>query len=271
MFLAEPQRTPYDLNFRLLGFPVRVQPLFWVAGFVLGFQGGPAGPDPIAILTWVIVLFVSIVIHELGHALLIHRFGRPAHIVLYMLGGLAIEGEDSPYSPWSSHSTSSFSRGARTPREQIIISLAGPVAGFILAAFVIVAVMATGGQVRAFLGDKYVPGIDASLGGVMADNLRLEGLVWALLQFNIFWGLVNLLPVVPLDGGRIAEQLLVVHDPWGGAMRTLWVSIFVAGATAIVALLVFEEKFVAMFFALLAISNFLTLQQMGGGGGARPW
>lgn len=271
MILAEPQRTPYDLNFRLLGFPVRIHPLFWLVGFVLGFRGGPEGPDPIGILTWMMVLFVSILIHELGHALLIRRFGRPAHIVLYMLGGLAIEGEDSPYSAWSSHSTSSFSRRSRTPAEQIMISLAGPVAGFILAAFVIVAVMATGGQVRPFLSDKNVPGIDASLGGAMADNMHLRYLVIGLLYFNIFWGLVNLLPVFPLDGGQIAQQLLIIHDPWGGAIRALWISVFVGGAAAILAGVVFQSMFVTLLFASLAISNYLTLQQMGGGGGGRPW
>jgi stage IV sporulation protein FB len=267
VLLAEPQRTPYDLNFQVLGFPVRIHPLFWLVGFVLGFRGNP---DGIAIITWILVLFVSILIHELGHAILIRRFGRPAHIVLYMMGGLAIEGEDSPYSAWSSHSTSSFGRRSRTPWEQIIISFAGPAAGFILAAFVIVAVLATGGRVEPDLSDRYVPRIDATLGGVMADNIHLTFLVQCLLYFNIFWGLVNLLPVFPLDGGQIAQQVMVVNDPWGGTIRALWLSVFVGGAFAVVAALVFQDLFVALLFASLAVSNYFALQQAGGGG-RRPW
>ena len=39
MFSMEPQRTDYDLNFHCLGFPVRVHPLFWLAGLILGASG----------------------------------------------------------------------------------------------------------------------------------------------------------------------------------------------------------------------------------------
>jgi Zn-dependent protease len=266
--LAEPSRTAYDLNFQLLGFPVRIHPLFWVVGFVLGFRGDS---DGIGILVWMLVLLVSILVHELGHAILIRRFGRPAHIVLYMMGGLAIEGEDQPYSSWSSYSPSNYSRRSRTPTEQIIISLAGPGAGFILAAFVIVGVFATGGQVRPFLSDEYIPGFHAALGGAFADNVNLQYLVYCLLYFNIFWGLVNLLPVIPLDGGQIALQVLNVRDPWGGMVKALWLSVFVGAAVAVLAGVMFRDLFVAMLFASLAVSNYFALQQPGAGGGGRPW
>jgi stage IV sporulation protein FB len=271
VLLAEPQRTPYDLNFQVLGFPVRIHPLFWVAGFVLGFRGGPSGPDPIAILTWMLVLFVSILIHELGHAILMRRFGRPAHIVLYLMGGLAVEGEDSPYSAWSSHASSSFGRRSRTPGEQILISFAGPAAGFIFAAFVVVGVLATGGEVRLTTIARFIPWVDATLGGALADNRPLQMLVDYLLFINIFWGLVNLLPVFPLDGGQIAQQMLIVSDPWSGTIRALWLSVIVAGIAAIVGGVMLKSMFMALMFASLGISNYLTLQQMGGGGGRRPW
>jgi Zn-dependent protease len=269
VLLAEPPRTAYDVNFQVLGFPVRIHPFFWLVGFILGFRGNP---DGIAILTWILVLFVSILIHELGHAILIRRFGRPAHIVLYAMGGLAIEGEDSQYSTWSSFSTSSFggSRRSRTPTEQIIISFAGPAAGFILAAFVIVAVFATGGYVHFDLGAYYIPYYTTELGGAMADNEPLLGLVNKLLFINIFWGLVNLLPVFPLDGGQIALQLFIVNDSWGGTVKALWLSVFVGGAFAVIGGILMRDLFVALLFASLAVSNYFTLQQMGGGG-RRPW
>ena len=268
MLLAEPPRTAYDVNFQILGFPVRIHPFFWLIGFILGFRGNP---DGIAILTWILVLFVSILIHELGHAILIRYFGRPAHIVLYAMGGLAIEGEESNYSAWSSFSTSSFgSRRSRTPTEQIIISFAGPAAGFILAAFVIVALKATGGDVQFRLGQFYLPTFTASLGGSMADNDKLLDLVHYLLFFNIFWGLVNLLPVFPLDGGQIAMQLMIVNDSWGGTVKALWLSVFVGGAVAVIAGVLLKDLFVALLFASLAVSNYFSLQQMGGGG-RRPW
>jgi Zn-dependent protease len=264
VILAEPPRTAYDLNFQVFGFPVRIHPLFWVAGFVLGFNGNA---DGISILVWMLVLLVSILIHELGHAIMMRRFGRPAHIVLYLMGGLAIEGEDQQFSSWSSYAPSNYGRRSRTPTEQIIISFAGPAAGFILAAFVIVGVFATGGQLEFY---RVPPFVGAQLGGALGENANLQNLVFQLLAFNIFWGLVNLLPVFPLDGGQIAMQLLIVNDAWGGTIKSLWLSVFVGGAIAVIAGVLFNNLFVAMLFASLAVSNYFTIQQATGGGG-RPW
>jgi Zn-dependent protease len=132
-------------------------------------------------------------------------------------------------------------------------------------------VFATGGQVRPFLSDEYIPGFHAALGGAFADNINLQYLVYCLLYFNIFWGLVNLLPVIPLDGGQIALQVLNVRDPWAGMVKALWLSVFVGAAVAVLAGFVFRDLFVAMLFASLAVSNYFALQQPGAGGGGRPW
>ena len=63
VFLAEPNQTPYDLHFSVLGFPVRVHPLFWLMGLIMGFG------DVMSVFISIVVAFVSILIHELGHAL----------------------------------------------------------------------------------------------------------------------------------------------------------------------------------------------------------
>ena len=271
MILLEPQRTAYDFNFQLLGFPVRIHPLFWLMCLLTGFGLLRDDPNGFAIFTWCLVVFVSILIHELGHAIMFRRFGEPAHIVLYVMGGLAIAGEDSPQSSWSSYSSSSFRQRSHTPAERIIIAFAGPAAGFILAAFVIVGVYATGGYVRPILTQYYFPWWKMELGGEMESNANLWMLADFLLQVNIMWGLMNLLPVFPLDGGQIAQQLMIVNDPWGGTVRALWLSIIVAGIAAVLGLYPFRSLFVALMFASLAASNYFTLQQMGGGGGRRPW
>jgi len=269
VILAEPQRTAYDINFQLLGFSVRIHPLFWLMSFLLGFGGGER--DAFAILTWILVVFVSILIHELGHALMFRRFGEPAYIVLHWMGGLAVPGDDAPRSSWSSFSSSNFGRRSHTPAEHILISFAGPAAGFIFAAFVVIGVFASGGSVRVIVGENYIPWCDVRLGGAMLGNDNLGLLVRFLLFVNIWWGLMNLLPVIPLDGGQIAQQLMIVNDPWGGTVRALWLSIIVAAAIAVLGGLVFRDMFIALMFASLAISNYLTLQQVSGGGGGRPW
>lgn len=265
MLLAEPPPTQFDLNFQVLGFPVRVHPMFWLVGLLLGFGGGT---DGIGLIIWFFALFTSILIHELGHALMIRRFGREAHIVLYAMGGLAIEGrpQGSFGSPWSFEPYSGYSPRSRTPQEQILISAAGPGIQFLLAAVVIGFVYATRGHVVWHLG--LIPTPEAVLGGEMARNANLNHLVAILLYINIFWALMNLLPVLPLDGGQIALQLLTQADPWGGMQKALWLSVFTGGAAAVYALVSLKEMYIMLLFASLAVSSFLTLQQIGG---RRPW
>jgi len=251
----------------VLGFPVRVHPLFWLVGIVMGFDGSSGG---ISIIIWLFAVFVSILIHELGHALMIRRFGREAHIVLYAMGGLAIEGrpQGSFNSPWSFESYSPYQSKPRTPYEQILISAAGPGIQLALAAAIIAVLQATGSQVRPDF-DLIIPMPDLRPGGVLAENLNLLRLVWSLLYINIFWAFMNLLPVLPLDGGQIALQFLVQQDPWHGMQRALWLSVFTGGAMALFALAALHQPFLMMLFASLAVSSYLTLQQSGGG--HRPW
>ena len=49
-----------------------------------------------------------------------------------------------------------------------------------------------------------------------------------MLYVNIFWGLVNLLPVYPLDGGQIARELLELASPADGVRQSLWLSVIAA-------------------------------------------
>jgi hypothetical protein len=110
MVLTEPQPTALDLSFRLFGFPVRVHPLFWVSTLLLGNSTIHGSEHPLAGLTvWVWVTFVSILVHELGHAFAFRWSGAEARIWLHWFGGLAV----SPNRPES-------------PRRSIVISLAGP-------------------------------------------------------------------------------------------------------------------------------------------------
>ena len=111
--LGEPPPTPADLHFRLFGFPIRVHPFFWVVILILGMGGlGGGQADPVETLIWVAVAFISILVHELGHAVLQRRYGGHPWITLYGMGGL-----------------SSCDDCDRSPVSQILISAAGPVAG----------------------------------------------------------------------------------------------------------------------------------------------
>ncbi len=259
MFLLEPQRTPWDLSFSVLGFPVRVHPLFWLMSLLMG-----GVQDPKQMVIVVLVFFVSILIHELGHALMIRRFGREAHIVLYGMGGLAIEGSTNPYS------THYHPRGERrTPKEQIYISLAGPVAQFILAGLAIVFVKGMGGEVAQSWRYNPIPSFDVIEGPRI--NAELALMLDVLIQINIWWAFMNLLPVFPLDGGQIAMQLFTMRDPHGGMVRGLQLSIAVGIGVAILSLTMMGRSgwFTALLFGSLAFSNYMTYMQIHSQGGNR--
>ena len=87
-----------------------------------------------------------------------------------------------------------------------------------------------------------------------------------LLYVNIFWGLVNLLPIWPLDGGRISGELFTMANPRDGLQQSLWLSIFVAVGAGVLAFTRLHDQFLALFFAYLAYTSYTTLQAYGGGG-----
>ena len=263
MLFAEPGTTQYDWRFSLLGFPVRVHPLFWLMAVLVGMSLSRL--DGLGLILGVAVVFVSILVHELGHAIMFRRFGSDCHIVLHGFGGLAIPGQVEGPSSWGYKA--SYSRQPSL-QEQIIISFAGPAAGFILAGLTMIFVQVTGGRLHVEKGLIGIPYLVPVLGGNLADNEHLDRLVNALLYVNIYWGLMNLLPVYPLDGGQIAMSMLILKDPWRGVEKALWIST-VAGAIVAVTAALAQHFYLVMLFGSLAYSSYMNLQQLGGGG--RSW
>src|SRR4030095_5768073 len=99
---------------------------------------GSSSGDLLQILIWVFVVFISILIHELGHALAFRRFGLSSQIILHFSGGLTV--------PESTLWGSRWANVALGPNEQIFISIAGPGAGFLFAALIIGGVILSGGS-----------------------------------------------------------------------------------------------------------------------------
>lgn len=164
------------MNFRLFGIDVEIEASFWLSSLVFGWtlidkSRGIAGLLPLAV--WTLIVFVSILVHEYGHAFAIRRLGIQPEITLYWMGGKTTWRELLPVSR----------------PQHVIISLAGPFAGFIF-----------GGLIYAF--KHFFPTVVAQL-----PNLGY----WAigqLLFVNIAWGIFNLLPVMPLDGSHVVEHTL---------------------------------------------------------------
>lgn len=246
-----PTPTRYDLRFSVAGIPVRVHPLFWVISFLFGFSAN----NLLYTFLWMLVVFVSILIHELGHAFAFRRYGLRSSIILHFAGGLTVPESMSWGSTWANI--------ALTPRQEIFISLAGPFAGFLFAALVIGGVVASGGTI----------GLDSRLGIPLPSTAMLPfgGILLSvfatmLLFVNIFWGLINLVPVYPLDGGNVSRYLLLQYDPRDGIRKSLWVSVIAGGIMAVVGLVAFGSVYIALLFGLLAFQSYQSLQNRFGGG-----
>ncbi len=247
MFLVEPPRTQYDINFALAGVPVRVHPLFWLVTILLG-----ARPDtkPVEVLIWTVAVFVSIVIHEFGHAMLIRFYGWQPRITLYGLGGLASY-EPTWHRAWP----------------QVAISFAGPAAGFLLAAGTVVAILFAGHEVQLDIADPFP--LPIYFEPFASRNLNL--FLTYLLFVNILWGFINLLPIYPLDGGRISQEVLNHFNPATGTRQSLLISIFTAGGMAVVMFAKLGDIWAALFFVYFAVINYQTLQQYNDRFGGRGW
>jgi Zn-dependent protease len=249
MLFTEPQPTQYDLRFSLAGIPVRVHPLFWLMGI---FLGGITG-NLVSLIIWIAAVFVSILVHELGHAFAMRLFDQPSRVVLYMMGGLTIP----EASPWIGR-WATISQG---PTQQILISLAGPGAGFLLAVLVIVTVLIAGGSVfmTALFGVIPLPAAVLPSGGQIVNQM-----VMSLLWINVFWGLVNLLPVYPLDGGNVARHLLIKADPLDGLRKSLWLTVIVGALAALAGVLLFGSFYIALLYGVLAFESYQQLQGRSG-------
>ena len=145
--------------------------LAWFAA-VSYAEGGRA--SALAGVSFLILLFLCVVLHEFGHILVARRFGvRTQEILLLPIGGMA-----------------RMERIPERPREELLVALAGPA---VTVAIALVLVLAFGG----------FPDPEAVFSGVTPRDL-LGQLAYANLSLLAF----NLLPVFPLDGGRVLRALL---------------------------------------------------------------
>ena len=265
--IGEPLHSPYDLSFMFLGFHVRVTWLFWVVIAALGYNGSLAmhnsleragldSPGMAAfLLLWIGVVFVSILWHELGHAFAMRYYDIDSHIVLYHLGGLAIPSIYGRYTP---------GRRRRTgygPVPQLVISAAGPAVQLALAAAVLAVAYASGFWVygmhwiAAAFGRGAIEGLDP------ITNPALDFFLWQFMFVNVWWALLNLLPVLPLDGGRIAQHLFALATKRDCTYEATTLGIIVAFLVAMWAY-TNGDSYIAIMFLVLGVSN---LQNLRGG------
>ncbi len=233
-----------QLRFRIGGIPVRVAPGFWLITLVLFSRLGDLKGIGLAML----LAFVAVLTHELGHALAARAFGASPEIMLYSMGGLTryAAPRDRPYGRMQS----------------IVTSLAGPVAGFVLAlaTFSVVVALTTGGTVAqraSAIGKLAYHHLHTANPAADLASLALS----LTLTINLGWGVINLLPILPLDGGNITRALLAGSDPDRGTIRALWVSA-VVGPLVAVHFYARGQWLTAMLFAYFVASTVRQLVEL---------
>ena len=312
MLLGEPARTEYDWNFQLLGIPIRISPWFWALAALLGLQA-TSNDFPLLLMWVLAVLISIVVhelghslcfrYYRINSHIVLYHFGglavpdsfqasmgyggrsRPGQqlaiaaagpaaqlalallvIVLLRFGGYS-DGFVSNYVPpsWTADPAleSHFIWNAITedpskPQSETIKKLPEKY------------------QERWRMADQdedQEVTIEELYATVLIPSRELRGFVSFLLVVSIFWALLNLMPVYPLDGGQIARELFLLSGSRQAIQHSLMLSIAVAVGLGLWGLRG-QQPFMGMMFLMLAYSSYTTLQQYtgrGGFGGGNPW
>jgi Zn-dependent protease len=212
--ISLPVLSRKGIFFWLLRTLVTVRWSFFLVSVLLGLRAGSAT----AVALWVPIVFIAILLHECGHAIAARHYRQQPQIELHAMGGVTKWAWLDELRWW----------------ERIVISLAGPGAGFVLGA--------------AILAVEVWWPVELSRPMLIA---RRE-LLWA----TFAWGGFNLLPLMPMDGGKALAEFLehrMGREP--GRLLARKVSV-VTGAAGFVVGATFNEAWIALMCALFALDSY---------------
>ena len=200
--------------------PLHIHPIFWLVAALLGWINSWT---LMGTLLWVIVILVSVLVHEYGHALTARAFGQNARIDLVAMGGVTTH-TGKKLKLW----------------QDFIVVLMGPTFGFLLC------------------GATY-------LLRMWAGNIHpiLLYLLTIFVWINLFWSIINLLPLLPLDGGQLLR--IVMEGIFGhkGLRITLGIGI-VLGVIASFFFFMIGQFLVGAIFLLLTFESVMAFKQVKG-------
>lgn len=223
-----PQRAqqPGIVVARPFGIPVYISPYWFLiaAVFILLYANSLEHTENGAMryviaAAFVVLLWASVLVHELSHCVVARAFRLPVRrVLLYPLGGF-----------------SEIEQEAQTPAREFLISAAGPGISLALAA----------------LGYGLT-----KVAGSGTAGLLVAQLMWA----NLLVGLFNLLPGLPLDGGRMLRAGIwkVTRRPSTATLGAAWTGRVIAAAMLLVPLALFardsnsSQVFDAAWLAVIA-------------------
>jgi Zn-dependent protease len=154
------------MYFKFLNIPVYIHPSFWI--FLIFFTNIYRSFSVESLIVGA-VMFVSLLVHEYGHALTAYYFGARPTIVLEAFGGRA-----------------QYSGAQITPKQHFLITLNGPL-------FESVLILISYALLKS---------------GTFADSPKMTFFLYVTMRVNIVWCLLNLIPMMPLDGGQLVRYFL---------------------------------------------------------------
>jgi len=208
--------------FRIFGIQLAVHASFvLLLGYAAweGWSDGGGWSGLVLNVVLTVLFFVCVVLHELGHSLTARRYGvRVPRILLMPIGGMA-----------------EFDRIPRQPSAEFIITINGPLVNFAIALCLWAIVgLPSGVPLHPQFEDSY------------------QGVAQLLLYWNIAMGCFNLMPVFPMDGGRIFRAILAMRMPYIRA--TYWatrVGQVLAIALGCLAAFYLQRPMMAVLFAFI--------------------
>ena len=208
------------VHFSIFGIPVNIQPFFWLTMALIGGAFRTDTPEEIlSLCLFVIAGFISILVHELGHALTLKAFRVPSEITLQAFGGYA-----------------SYPSGILTRKQSFLVTAGGPAIQIALAGV-------------AYLILVNVPAIHL--------NPNANSFFFTLVLISVLWAVLNLLPVLPLDGGQLVNAAL-------GPARirtTLYITIVTAVVAGAALFIVFKSPIFPIFLGFYAYQAFQALKE----------
>ncbi|MBA3957963.1 MAG: M50 family metallopeptidase [Parachlamydiaceae bacterium] len=199
--------------------PITIYPVFWILAGLIGWMNAQT-------LTgtgiWIVVIVVSVLIHEFGHALTAVAFGQNASIDLVALGGVTHRKGEKKLKLW----------------QEFMIVLNGPLAGFSL--FLV-----------AYYAHQKI--------SVMPLSPTIKSAVYITAYANLFWTILNLVPVHPLDGGQLLRIVMEAMFGFRGIKIALFLSIILATLMGILFFML-NSILAGSIFLLLAFESYRAWQ-----------
>ncbi len=227
------------IRFRLFGVSVSIHPSLWFTLALIGLMTVSGVSLLPGVVLFTVAGFLCLFVHEMGHALLSRALGGgQPEIFMAWLGGDCCN-EAAVLTRW---------RG-------VLMTAAGPLASLLLA---VVAVLLLAFYVHGMEAGLYLA-LNFTVGYVPSEYVALfpsNGLAFFryLIQISVWWSLLNLLPIFPLDGGQIMHGLM-------SSPRTMHVVSVTVAAMSMTAFVAMGAWFLVLLMGFLGYFNFRCLQQ----------